>query len=124
MNGLLFFIFFCLIFFEDRWTVKMLAESFNQSIDNVRLILRQRTTRTMRVRPRHPATLFGIKHDEERERLMREHIIKRDTGDYSNSDDDEDLIDCRVLAEESNLIRQQRSTDIYTKRDVSKKINY
>ena len=99
----------------------MLAESFNQSIDNVRLILQQRTTRGMRVRRRPPSSLFGIKDEEERERLIREDIIKRDLSSSNKSElqeDDGDPVDHQVLAEESNLVPRQRSSDAYLERDV------
>jgi hypothetical protein len=105
----------------------MLAESFNQSVDNVRLILKQRTTRGMRVRPRPPSSSFGIKDEEEREKLIQEHIIKRDLRSNNKSElekDDSDPVDYQVLAEESNLVPRQRPSDAYMKRDVRQiKIN-
>jgi hypothetical protein len=101
----------------------MLSESFNQSVENVRLILRQRTTRRMRVRPRSPTSLFGIKDEDERERLVREQIIKRDlrkTGTAGSTDDnDDEPVDYRVLAEESHLMPRARPSNQYTERDVS-----
>ncbi|CAF2748221.1 unnamed protein product [Rotaria sp. Silwood2] len=105
--------------YSKRWTLDMLAESFNYSIDNVRLILRQRTTRRMRVRPRPPSSLFGIKDEEECEKLIREHIIKRDLTISKNSElenDDGDSVDYQVLAEESNLVSRRRPTDAYMER--------
>jgi hypothetical protein len=100
----------------------MLAESFNQSVDNVRLILQQRTTRGMRVRPRAPSSLFGIKDEEEREKLIHEHIIKRDLHNNNNKpelqEDDGDLVDHQVLAEESHLVPRRRPSDAYLERDV------
>ena len=113
------------LFLVDRWTVSMLSESFNQSIDNVRLILRQRTTRRMRVRPRPPTSLFGIEDEDERERLVREQIIKRDlrkTGSAgSNDNNDDEPVDHRVLAEESHLIARRRPSDQYMEREVSQR---
>ena len=38
----------------------------------------------MRVRPRPPSTLFSIKDDEEREKLLREHVHKRDININKN----------------------------------------
>jgi hypothetical protein len=99
----------------------MLAESFNQSIDNIRLILQQRTIRRMRVRPRPPSSLFGIKDEEEREKLIREHIIKRDlqnTNKPELQEDDGDPVDHQVLAEESNLVPRRRPSDTYVEKDV------
>ncbi|CAF1238086.1 unnamed protein product [Adineta steineri] len=107
--------------YPKRWTAEILAESFNQSVDNVRLILQQRTRRRMRVRPRPPTTLFGIKDEEEREKLVRDHIIQRDIGINNKpdlvKDDDEEPVDYQILAEESNLVSQKRPSDIYMKRD-------
>ncbi|CAF4317661.1 unnamed protein product, partial [Adineta steineri] len=107
--------------YPKRWTAEILAESFNQSVDNVRLILQQRTRRRMRVRPRPPTTLSGIKDEEEREELVREHIIQRDIGINNKpdlvKDDDEEPVDYQILAEESNLVSQKRPSDIYMKRD-------
>ncbi|CAF3759099.1 unnamed protein product [Rotaria sordida] len=106
--------------YPKRWTVKMLAESFNYSIDNIRLILQQRTTRRMRVRSRSPSSLFSIKDEEEREKLLREHIIKRDLNLNKNpeleNDDNNDPVDYQVLAEESNLVPRRRSSDAYMER--------
>ncbi|CAF3728419.1 unnamed protein product [Rotaria sp. Silwood1] len=102
-----------------RWTIDMLAESFNYSIENVRLILRQRTKRRMQVRSRSPSSLFNIKDEEEREKIIREHIIKRDLNISKNSEfenDDDDPVDYQVLAEESNLVPRQRPTDVYMER--------
>jgi hypothetical protein len=106
-------------FIIERWTVSMLAESFNQSVENVRLILQQRTKRSMRVRPRPPSTLFSIKDEDERERLVREHIIKRDLPNNNNQvEDDDDPVGHQVLAEESHLVSRQRPSNEYLKRDV------
>lgn len=109
--------------FVDRWSVQMLSESFNQSIENVRLILRQRTARRMRVRPRPPTSLFGINDEDERERLVREQIMKRDmrkTGTAGSMDDNNDEpVDYRVLAEESHLMPRTRPSNQYMERDVS-----
>lgn len=109
------------MFLLERWTVEKLAESFNQSIDNIRLILQQRTTRRLRVRPRSPSSLFGIKDEEEREKLIREHIIKRDirnnTPELENNDHDS-RVDHQVLAEESKLVSRRRPSDVYLERDV------
>jgi hypothetical protein len=110
-----------LIDFVERWTVTMLAESFNQSVANVRLILQQRTTRGMRVRPRPPSSLFGIKDEEERERLIREHIIKRDLPNSHKpelQEDDGAPVNCQVLAEESHLLARRRPSDAYLEKDV------
>ena len=116
------FLFGCL--FSERWNLEMLAESFNQSVNNVRLILNQRTTRGMRVRPRSLSSLFGIKDEEERERLIREQILKRDIRNRNqpelNNDDNDDEVDYQVLAEESNLLPRQRPSDAYMERDVSR----
>lgn len=109
--------------FLERWSLDRLAESFNYSIDNIRLILQQRTTRGMRVRPRPPSSLFGIKDEQERERLIREHIIKRDIGDPKNSvseNDDGEPVDHQVLAEESHLVPRRRPSDDYMERYVRK----
>ena len=98
-----------------------MAESFNYSKDDVRLILQQRTKRGMRVRARAPSSLFGIKDEEERERLMREHIIKRDLRNSKQAtleNDDSDPVDHQVLAEESNLVPRKRPTDTYAERYV------
>ncbi len=105
-------------FFVERWTVAMLAESFNQSVENVRLILQQRTKRGMRVRPRPPSTLFGIEDDDEREKLVREHIMKRDLRNTNQPEDDEDPVDHQILAEESNLVSRRRPSNAYLERDV------
>ncbi len=110
-----------MICFLERWTVEMLAESFNQSVDNVRLILQQRTIRRMRVRTRPPSSLFGIKDEEERERLIREHIIKKDLNNSNKpelQEDDGDPVDHQVLAEESKLVSRRRPSDAYLERDV------
>lgn len=107
--------------FLERWTVEMLADSFNQSAANVRLILQQRTKRGMRVRPRPPSTLFGIEDEEEREKLIREHIMKRDLRNSNKSElpeDDGDPVDHQVLAEESNLVSRRRPSNAYLERDV------
>jgi hypothetical protein len=96
----------------------MLAESFNQSVENVRLILQQRTKRGMRVRPRPPSTLFGIEDDDEREKLVREHIMKRDLRNTNQPEDDEDPVDHQILAEESNLVSRRRPSNAYLERDV------
>lgn len=111
-------IFIALFFFVERWTVAMLAESFNQSVENVRLILQQRTKRGMRVRPRPPSTLFGIEDDDEREKLVREHIMKRDLRNTNQPEDDEDPVDHQILAEESNLVSRRRPSNAYLERDV------
>ncbi|CAF1645474.1 unnamed protein product [Adineta ricciae] len=110
--------------YPSRWTVDMLAESFNQSVENVRLILQQRTTRRLRVRARPPSSLFGVKDEEEREKIIREHIMKRDLSrrnrpELANTDDDNEPVDHQVLAEESHLLPRQRPSDDYMKRDVS-----
>ncbi|CAF3816020.1 unnamed protein product [Rotaria sp. Silwood1] len=104
--------------YPKRWTIGMLAESFNYSIENVRLILRQRTKRRMQVRSRSPSSLFNIKDEEEREKIIREHIIKRDLNISKNSEfeNDDDPVDYQVLAEESNLVPRQRPTDVYMER--------
>ena len=96
----------------------MLAESFNQSIENVRLILQQRARRNMRVRPRSPTTLFNVKDEDERERLVREHIIKRDLRVPNNQVEDDEPVDHQILAEESHLVQRQRPSNEYLKRDV------
>ena len=102
----------------ERWTVPVLAESFNRSVDDVRLILRQRTTRRMRVRPR-VSSLFGVKDEETGERQMREHIMKRDLSSVQNIElDDGDPVDYQVLAEESQLVRRRRPSDGYREREV------
>ncbi|CAF1168807.1 unnamed protein product [Adineta ricciae] len=108
--------------YPSRWTVDMLAESFNQSVENVRLILQQRTTRRLRVRARPPSSLFGVKDEEEREKIIREHIMKRDLSrrnrpELANTDDDNEPVDHQVLAEESHLLPRQRPSDDYMKRD-------
>jgi hypothetical protein len=76
----------------------------------------------MRVRPRPPSSVFGIKDEQERERLIQEHIIKRDLRNNNNKSelekDDSDPVDYQVLAEESNLVPRQRPSDAYMKRDV------
>ena len=100
----------------------MLAESFNQSVDNVRLILRQRTTRQMRVRPRPSSSLFSIKDEEERERIIREHMMKRDLRSSKSelTQEDGDPVDYQVLAEESKLAPKRRPSDTYMEKDVRK----
>ncbi|CAF1369034.1 unnamed protein product, partial [Adineta ricciae] len=108
--------------YPSRWTVDMLAESFNQSVENVRLILQQRTTRQLRVRARPPSSLFGVKDEEEREKIIREHIMKRDLSrrdrpELANTDDDTEPVDHQVLAEESHLLPRQRPSNDYMKRD-------
>ncbi|CAF4843285.1 unnamed protein product, partial [Rotaria magnacalcarata] len=78
-----------------------LAESFNYPVRDVKLILQQRTKRRMRVRPRPPSSVFGIKDDDEREKIIREHIIKRDLRNSKNEaleKDDGEPVDCQVLA--------------------------
>ncbi|UJR15092.1 hypothetical protein I4U23_002059 [Adineta vaga] len=106
--------------YPNRWTVDMLAESFNQSIENVRLILQQRTTRRMRVRARPSSSLFGINDEEEREKIVREHMMKRDLSrskkpELENNDDEP--VDHQILAEESNLLPRQRPSAAYVERD-------
>ena len=108
--------------FVERWNVQMLAESFNQSVDNVRLILQQRTKRGMRVRARSPSSLFGVKDEEQAEKLMREHLLKRDLVSHRKStlpEDDGDPVDHQILAEESQLISRRRPSNAYLERDVS-----
>jgi hypothetical protein len=107
--------------FLARWTHSILAESFNQSIDDVRLILRQRTARRMRVRARAPSSLFGIEDEQERERLVRDQLLKRDLSSHhvNTSNDDEQPVDCRVLAEESRFQKRYHPSDDYRQRRVS-----
>ena len=110
--------------YSGRWTIDMLAESFNQSVENVRLILQQRTTRRLRVRARPPSSLFGVKDEEEREKIIREHMMKRDLSrrdkpELANNEDDNEPVDHQVLAEESHLLPRERPSDDYMKRDVS-----
>ena len=111
--------------FLERWTAAMLSESFDQSVDNVRLILKQRTTRGMRVKPRPPSSIFGIKDEKERERLIGEHIIKRDLHNKTKPElekNDGDPVDYQILAEESKLVPRKRPSDAYMKKDVRRKI--
>ena len=106
--------------FTERWTVPVLAESFNRSVDDVRLILRQRTTRRMRVRPRAPSSLFGVQDEETGERQMREHMMKRDLSSARKAElDDGEPVDYQVLAEESKLVARRRPSDGYREREVS-----
>jgi hypothetical protein len=77
----------------------------------------------MRVRLRPPSSLFDIKDEEEREKLVREHIIKRDLrhsnkSELEKDDDDGGPVDYQVLAEESNLVPRRRPSDAYMERDV------
>lgn len=100
----------------------MLAESFDQSVENVRLILQQRTKRGMRVRTRPPSSLFDVKDEDEADKIMREHLIKRDLISHRKStlpnDEDGDPVDHQILAEESHLISRQRPSNSYLERDV------
>lgn len=110
------------IFLLERWTVQMLAESFDQSVANVRLILQQRTRRGMRVRARPPSSLFGVQDEEQAEKIIREHLIQRDllTAQKSTSPtNDDEPVDHQILAEESHLIPRQRPSSTYLQRDVS-----
>ncbi|CAF3799329.1 unnamed protein product [Rotaria magnacalcarata] len=105
--------------YPNRWAADRLAESFNYPVRDVKLILQQRTKRRMRVRPRPPSSVFGIKDDDEREKIIREHIIKRDLRNSKNEaleKDDGEPVDCQVLAEESNLVPRQRPSDAYMER--------
>ena len=97
----------------------MLAESFNQTEENVRLILQQRTTRRLRVRTKRPTTTFGINDREEKEKLIEEHLLQRDLTQWKSSSSDEDPVDPRVLAEESHLIRRTRPSETYLSKEVS-----
>ena len=100
----------------------MLADSFNQSVENVRLILQQRTKRGMRVRARPPSSLFGVKDEEQAEKIIREHLIQRDLISPRKSAspiDDGEPVDHQILAEESHLIPRQRPSNAYLKQDVS-----
>lgn len=100
----------------------MLAESFNYSVNDVRLILSQRTKRGMRVRPRSTASLLDNKDEEEREKIIREHIINRDINKSKKPElenDDGDPVDFQILAEESNLVSRRRPSDAYMERYVS-----
>jgi hypothetical protein len=76
----------------------------------------------MRVRPRPPSSLFGIKDEEEREKVMLEHIIKRDITNNNKpeleNDDDNSPVDHQILAEESKLVPRRRPSDAYLERDV------
>lgn len=113
--------------FVERWNVQMLAESFNQSMENVRLILQQRTRRGMRVRARPPSSLFGVKNEEEAEKIIREHLIKRDLISPQKSTppiDDGEPVDHQILAEESHLIPRQRPSNSYLERDVSPHLDH
>lgn len=96
----------------------MLAQSFNQTEENVRLILQQRTTRRLRVRAKRPTTTFGINDQEEKEKLIEEHLLQRDLTQWKSSSSDEDPVDPRVLAEESHLIRRERPSEIYRSKEV------
>ena len=96
----------------------MLAESFNQSEENVRLILQQRTRRRLRVRPRSPSSSFGIKDPEEREKQIDEHILQRDITHWKSSQSNEDPVDSRILAEESDLLPRHRPSQTYLSKQV------
>ena len=73
----------------------------------------------MRVRPRSSSTLFAIKDEEERNRLIEEHLLKRDLNiNVSSSTDDEIPVDYRVLAEESRILPRQRASDEYLRKKV------
>lgn len=100
----------------------MLAESFDQSVENVRLILQQRTRRGMRVRARTPATTFSIKDEDESDKLIREHILKRDISRIDH-DQYEEPVDHQILAEESRLLPKQRPSNEYLQRDVTHEEN-
>lgn len=104
--------------YPTRWTVPILAQSFNQSEENVRLILQQRTTRRLRVRPRAPSTLFGIQNGEEQEKLIEKHLLQRDVTHWKSPSVDEDPVDPRVLAEESRILPRQRPSETYRSKQV------
>lgn len=110
-----------IVLFSERWSLQMLAESFNYSVDEVRLILSQRTTRRLRVRPRPTISSLDDKDEDEREKLIQDHILKRDLSSIKRSEleaDDGEPVDYQVLAEESNLVSRRRPSDAYVERDV------
>ena len=62
------------------------------------------------------------KDEDEREKVMLEHIIKRDITNNNKveleNDDDNDPVDHQILAEESKLVPRRRPSDAYLERDV------
>lgn len=96
----------------------MLAQSFDQTEENIRLILQQRASRRLRVRPKPLATTFGINDKEEKDKLIEQHLLQRDIKNYKSTKIDDEPVDSRVLAEENRILSRERPSEIYLSKEV------